>query len=58
MGAGEGYYKEFLRTAKGKLTPDFYADLRNVRKGIGWRPTTDIKTGIKKTVNEFLNSKS
>jgi nucleoside-diphosphate-sugar epimerase len=48
MGASKEYYT------------DFYADLRNVRKGIGWRPIVDIKAGIRKTVADFpnLNSKS
>lgn len=51
MGASREYYKDFVRTIKkGRPAGGLCADLKNVRKGIGWRPTTDIKTGIKKTI--------
>lgn len=56
MGASKEYYNDFARTAKGKLLGAAYADLKNVRKGIGWRLTTDMKTGIKKTIAKFLIS--
>lgn len=55
MGASKEYYRDFARTAKGKLTNAPYADLKNARKGIGWRPLVDIKTGIAKTVAKFLS---
>jgi len=53
MGTSKKYYEDFARTARGKLLGAPYAEIKNVRKGIGWRPTVDIKTGIKKTVVEF-----
>ncbi len=53
MGASKEYYGDFARTARGTLTPAAYADLAKVRKELGWRPTTDMKTGIKKTIMDF-----
>lgn len=58
MGTSKEYYKDFARTAKGKLAGSAYAELKNSREELGWHPTIDIKTGIKKTVVEFLNSNS
>lgn len=34
----------------------FYADLRKIRKEIGWQPKVDIKNGIRTTVNWFLKN--
>lgn len=55
MGVSQEYYKDFARTAKGKLAGAAYAELKNVRKEIGWRPTTDMKTGIQKTIRDYEN---
>jgi UDP-glucose 4-epimerase len=50
MKAGKNYIQDFLRSAKGRLIPAPYADIRKIRRELGWRPTTDIRTGIRKTV--------
>ncbi len=57
MGASKEYYGSFLRTIKGKSTSAPYADLVAVIKGIGWRPTTDMRTGIQKVIKEYKSSK-
>jgi dTDP-glucose 4,6-dehydratase len=58
MNVPESYVKDFEKTARGKLLPGPYADLKNIKKETGWKPTTDIKTGIKKTVQAFLKTQS
>jgi UDP-glucose 4-epimerase len=58
MGASRAYCNDFARTAKGKLFPAAYADLAKAKKELGWRPTTGMKEGIKKTVAEFKKSQS
>ncbi len=57
MGASKDYYRHFALTAKGKPTGGCYAELKNIRKKIGWRPATDIKTGIRKTIADFQKLK-
>jgi nucleoside-diphosphate-sugar epimerase len=56
MGASKTYCNNFARTAKGKLLNAPYADLKNIQKGIRWRPTTDIQTGIQKIIKDYRNS--
>ncbi|OGY99876.1 MAG: hypothetical protein A2945_02690 [Candidatus Liptonbacteria bacterium RIFCSPLOWO2_01_FULL_52_25] len=58
MGTGKEYCTDFARTAKGKLLPAAYADIKNARGDLGWRPTVDIKTGIRKTVAEFKKAQT
>lgn len=52
MGASNEYYRDFARTAKGELTNAAYAELKNVRKGIGWHPIVGIEAGIQKTIRD------
>lgn len=52
MGADKAYCEDFALSAKGKLLGAPYAELKNIRKEIGWRPTTDIKTGIQKMLRD------
>ena len=56
MGASKEYYETFSRTARGRLQNAAYAELRNIRANIGWRPLVDIKTGIKKTIRDYENN--
>lgn len=56
MGAGKEYYEDFARTAKGKLLNAAYADLKKVKKELGWQPRVAIKEGIKKTVSNYENN--
>src|SRR3989344_2069187 len=58
MGASEKYVKDFLRGARGKLQSAAYADLSRAKGDLGWRPTVDIKTGIRKTVAEFKKAQT
>lgn len=58
MGATREYYEDFARTAKGKLAPAPYADLKNVRKELGWQPLTSIKKGIKETIKHHENNRN
>lgn len=50
MGAGGKYVSDFKNSARGRLLPAPYADIRKIRKEIGWRPTTSLGVGIRKTV--------
>lgn len=53
MGVSREYYDEFLKTVPGRITGGCYAEIKNIGKEIGWRPTTNIKKGIQKTVSDF-----
>lgn len=53
MGVNKEYYDDFLKTVRGRITGGCYAEIKNIRKEIGWRPTTDIKKGIQKTILDF-----
>ncbi len=53
MKTRKSYYESFARTAKGKTMPAPYADIKKIRKEIGWRPTTNLEKGIRNTVREF-----
>lgn len=57
MDVSEAYYRDFSRTAKGRLAGAPYAELKNIRKAIGWRPTTSIKLGIQKTIDNYNSSR-
>ncbi len=50
MEVDEKHRRDFLRSAQGRPSGGMYADLGRIRRDIGWRPTTDLKTGIKKTL--------
>ncbi len=56
MGAKEEYIKDFKNSARGRLLPAPYADIRKIRKELDWRPVTDLRTGIRKTVRDFSPS--
>lgn len=55
MKVGEGYLKDFLATTKGKLLQAPYADIKQVKKAIGWVPEITMEMGIKKTIQAYKN---
>ncbi len=54
MGVDKAYWNAFARTAKGKPLPAPYAELRNTRKGITWRPKTTIRAGLRRIVRASM----
>jgi len=54
MGADEAYIDNFLKTAKGSLIPAPYADIKSIKKEIGWCPSITIRQGLREAVRDFL----
>ncbi len=53
MGVSGEYHEAFFRTSRGELENAAYAELKNIRRDLGWRPLVGIKTGIRKTIRDY-----
>jgi len=56
-GSGKVAFTEFTKERKEVEPGDYYTDISKVRKVVGWTPNTDLKEGIKKTVEFYRKHK-
>lgn len=50
---GSWQYAEFSAERKAQEPGDFYSDVSKIAKYTGWTPTTDLATGIRKTIDFY-----
>jgi UDP-glucose 4-epimerase len=56
-GSGKVAFTEFTKERKEVEPGDYYTDISKVRKVVGWTPNTDLKEGIKKTIEFYRKHK-
>ena len=56
-GSGKVAFTEFTKERKEVEPADYYTDVSKVRKVVGWTPKTDLKEGIKKTIEFYRKYK-
>ena len=56
-GSGKVAFTEFTKERKEVEPGDYYTDVSKVRKVVGWTPKTDLKEGIKKTIEFYRKYK-
>lgn len=52
-GQGSWEFAEFSAERKAQEPGDFYSDVSKMARIVGWQPTTDLVTGIKKTLQYY-----
>ena len=52
-GQGSWQYAEFSAERKAQEPGDFYSDVSKIARFTGWKPTTDLKTGLSKTLDFY-----
>lgn len=52
-GKGQWQYAPFSSERAAQEPGDFYSDITKIRKLTGWKPVTDLTTGISRTVNYY-----
>lgn len=55
--SGSVKFTEFSRERKEIEPGDYYADISNIKKVVGWRPKEGLETGIRKTINYYRKYK-
>lgn len=52
-GSGKWQYAEFSPERKAQEPGDFYSDINKIERMTGWRPTTSLEEGLKKTIEFY-----
>jgi nucleoside-diphosphate-sugar epimerase len=56
-GSGKVAFTEFTKERKEVEPGDYYTDISKVRKVVGWAPKTDLREGLKKTIEFYRKYK-
>ncbi len=56
-GSGKVAFTEFTKERKEVEPGDYYTDISKVRKVVGWTPKTDLREGLKKTIEFYRKYK-
>ncbi len=56
-GSGKVAFTEFTKERKEVEQGDYYTDISKVRKVVGWTPKTDLREGLKKTIEFYRKYK-
>jgi UDP-glucose 4-epimerase len=56
-GKGSINYTEFTEERKALEPGDYFADISKIRKDTGWKPSTKLDEGIKKTIEYYSTNK-
>lgn len=56
--SGTFKFTEFTKERKEIEPGDYYADIRKIKKIVGWHPKVDLESGIKKTINYYKKYKN
>jgi UDP-glucose 4-epimerase len=56
-GSGKVAFTEFTKERKEVEPGDYYTDVSKVRKVVGWTPKTDLREGLKKTIEFYRKYK-
>lgn len=56
-GSGRAIFAEFTRERKEVEPGDYYADITKIKNVTGWKPTTALEDGIKKTIEFYRTFK-
>ncbi len=54
---GRWQFAPFSPERKAQEPGDFYSDIKKIKKIVGWKPTTKLEDGLRKTVNYYIKYK-
>ncbi|MBU1006785.1 MAG: NAD-dependent epimerase/dehydratase family protein [Candidatus Omnitrophica bacterium] len=57
-GTGRWEFASFSPDRAAQEPGDFYSDINKIKRTTGWKPVTDLKTGLKRTVEYYRKHKS